>query len=97
MEYILFIHNNTESDTSKEEWDSFFDSAIQSGLFRGGSEIGNRSQLGRKPVTDITVSIGGFMRFETEDFDSLVSLLEQHPVVTHGGTLELCELPKTDA
>lgn len=33
MEYILFIHNNTESDTSKEEWDSFFDNAIQSGLF----------------------------------------------------------------
>ncbi len=94
MEYILFIHNNTESAIPDEAWDNFFTEAISSGLFQGGSEIANRIQLGDKPVADITDSIGGFMRFESESLEAVKSLLGKHPVLRNGGTLELCEMPK---
>lgn len=94
MEYILFIHNNTDSDTTDEQWNSFFTEANNSGVFIGGSEISNQIQIGKKHVKNITDKIGGFMRFESEDKNKIFSLLEKHPVIIQGGTLELCEMPK---
>jgi hypothetical protein len=96
MEYILFIHNNANSVASDEQWDWFFDAAKNSGLFQGGSEISNPIQLGSKKVSEITAHIDGFMRFESNDINSVLSVLEMHPVAIHGGTLELCEMPRTD-
>jgi len=95
MEYILFIHKNVDSEIPKDEWDSFFKFAREQGVFQGGSEIRNRKQLGKKNVQDVTSSIGGFMQFNTENTALLNTVLEKHPVTRHGGTLELCELPKT--
>jgi hypothetical protein len=95
MEYILFIHNNTDTPTKKEDWDLFFELARRSGLFQGGSEIGKRIVLGRKETTDTTKSVAGYMRFESEDIEALTNLLHEHPVLKSGGTLELCELPTT--
>lgn len=95
MEYILFVHNNTDTAISKEDWNSFFTAAKESGLFRGGSEIANRIQLGEKIVPDITKHVGGFMRFDSESITAVKSLLNLHPVLLNGGTLELCEMPKT--
>ena len=66
MEYILFIHKNTDSKVSKEEWDDFFNSALDSGLFQGGSEINNRIQLGKKSVPDIICK----MKIDTGQTDS---------------------------
>ncbi len=95
MEYITFMHGNKDSDSSKEEWDEFFNLASKSGYFRGGSAIGKRSIVGEKAVPDITSHIGGFMRFEVENLNDLVELLGKHPTVLHGGTVEICEMPKT--
>lgn len=95
MEYILFIHNNTDIQTKAEDWDRFFALARGSGLFQGGSEIGKRIQLGGKKIADTTESIAGYMRFEAEDINALKNLLNEHPVLKSGGTLELCELPET--
>ncbi len=95
MEYILFIHNNARTRASAEEWDCFFTKARASGMFAGGSEIANRQLLGMQPGLCITDSIGGFMRFEADDKSALLQLLESHPVLVHGGTIELCEMPRT--
>ncbi len=94
MEYILFIHKNTSSSIQPEDWHTFFQRAGESGLFKGGSEIENRISLGDKPVQDITDSVGGFMRFESAELEPLLHLLESHPVVASGGSVELCEMPK---
>jgi len=96
IEYILFIHKNTQSMASDSDWKQFIDQAIASGFFRGGSEIANSTQVGDKPLAKITDTIGGFMRFETQDKTALLDVLSQHPVVRHGGTVELCEMPKSD-
>lgn len=95
MEYITFMHGNTDGPPTNEEWEAFFDLARQSGLFRGGSAIGKRTTLGKGFVPDITDHIEGYMRFDSDRLEDLTELLRQHPVVVHGGTIELCELPGT--
>jgi len=95
MEYILFIHDNTDTPTKEEDWEKFFALAKKRGLFQGGSEIGKRIRLGSKEVADTTESVSGYMRFESEDLVALKDLLNEHPVLKCGGTLELCELPRS--
>ena len=96
MEYILFIHKNTDAVASSVQWDEFFIAAKRSGLFLGGSEISNQIQLGNKEVKNITDTVGGFMRFEAENKTAILALLNMHPILLQGGTLELCEMPKSD-
>jgi len=96
MEYILFIHNNAEATPTAEDWKNFLAAANASGVFLGGSEIANSVQIGVQTARKITDRMGGFMRFETGDVDALLRLLEKHPVFVKGGTLELCEMPKTN-
>jgi len=95
MEFILFIHKNTDQNTTSEQWESFFNSANESGIFLGGNEIASQIRKGKKSVSTITYSIGGFMRFEAENENLVLELLEKHPVFVQGGTLELCEMTKS--
>ncbi len=95
MQYIALIHINTDTNPSSDEWNHFFRIAGKTGMFQGGSAIGARILVGHKDVVDTTEQIGGYMRFDAEEIDSLLKLLEEHPVIKHGGTIELCELPET--
>ena len=95
MQYIALIHKNTHTEPTSDEWSHFFEIAGETGMFQGGSAIGARHTLGRKKVPDTTQDIGGYMRFNSEDLDRLIKLLEEHPVIKHGGAIELCELPET--
>jgi len=96
MQYIAFIHTNTDSSPSGVEWQTFIAEATECGLFRGGSEIGGRTTVGTQSVPDTTDNVGGFMRFDSDDRAAVVALLQRHPVVRHGGTIELCEMPKSE-
>jgi len=95
MEFILFIHNNTNAKTTEDQWRTFFTAAKKSGVFQGGSEISNQCQIGNKFVKKITDNIVGVMRFESDNKTKILELLEKHPVIIQGGTLELCEMPKS--
>lgn len=98
MEYITFMQKSKvagATGASEEEWDRFFDLAKESGLFRGGRAIDGRTTIGGNEAPDITEHIGGYMGFDAETLDELTALLEQHPTVVHGGTVEVCEMPKS--
>ncbi len=95
MQYIALIHGNTKSVIPGEEWDRFFEVAVQSGMFVGGSEISEREILGQSVDVIPTKGLGGFMRFDSSDRNTLLVLLQSHPVIVHGGTIELWEMPKT--
>ena len=95
MQYILFIHGNTTAPTTDAQWEAFFLKARESGLFQGGSEIGARRLLGAAPAPGSSAHIEGYMLFEAEDSGALLELLAQHPVVMNGGSVELCELPRS--
>lgn len=95
MQYIALIHKNADTRPTSAEWEQFIDVAVRTGFFEGGSEIGSRLTIGGKTVPDTSQTVGGYMRFDAEDLDSLLELLDQHPVVKHGGTLELFTMPKS--
>ena len=94
-QYILLVQNNVKSDPTSEEWDTFFAAAQQSGIFKGGSEIGYRTVVGDTQSAKMTDHIVGFMRFDSDDKRIILDLLERHPVVVHGGSVELCEMPES--
>jgi hypothetical protein len=35
------------------------------------------------------------MRFDSDNKQALLDLLKSHPAVAHGGSVELCEMPKS--
>ena len=94
-EYILLIQGNAKSRATPAEWDRFLTAAKASGTFCGGSVIGDREVLGDILTARPTGYIVGYMRFDTDDKAKLLKLLKRHPVVMHGGSVELCELPKS--
>lgn len=95
MEYILFVHKNSNRPATQNQWNDFFAAANESGMFNGGSEISPGVKLGAPDIVCASDSVVGYMRFETDDVSKLYQLLELHPVKIQGGTLELCETPKT--
>lgn len=94
-QYLLLIQNNLTSSTTAEEWTTFFSAVHSSGMFKGGSEIGDRTRLGNGTTAQSTDHVVAYMRFDSDDKEKLLSLVNQHPVILHGGTVELCELPKS--
>lgn len=95
MDYLLLIHSNSKGSPTEDDWSGFFAKAIESGMFKGGSEFGSSRIIGDQKVGEVTLNLGGFMRFQTEDPGALEALLAEHPVVRNGGSVELIELPVT--
>ena len=94
-QYILLIQSNAKTEPTPQEWEDFFAAARQSGLFMGGSEIGKRMALGDVRSAKSTDHIVGYMRFDSDNKQQVVDLLEKHPIILRGGSVELCELPES--
>lgn len=94
MQYLLLIHGEISSAPSAGDWDAFFREVRASGFFKGGSEIGARTLIGDPQLARSTEHVVAYMRFDTDDKPALLELIQKHPVVLHGGAVELCELPK---
>ena len=95
MQYLALIHDQGDTTSTNEEWERFIQIANDSGMFRGGSALGARQIIGPQLMMQTADSVGGFMIFEAKDLETLLVLLEQHPVIVHQGTIELCEMPET--
>lgn len=94
-EYLLLIHGNEATPIPDEAWGRFLSLAHQSGMFAGGSEVGRREFLGDAAKDRSSEHIVGYMRFDAAEKPLLLELLKSHPVVVHGGSVELCELPRS--
>jgi hypothetical protein len=95
-QYLLPIHGNADSAPTSDEWSRFFGVAQQSGTFRGGSEIGKKLRIGNADSPRSSDHIVGFMRFDAEEKQTILDLLQEHSIVLHGGTVELCEMPESE-
>jgi hypothetical protein len=93
--YLVLIQNNAITAPSEADWERFFTAAQKTGWFQGGSALGRRTSVGNPDTLTSTAHLAGYMRFDAPDHGQLLDLLKDHPVVQHGGTVELCELPKT--
>lgn len=95
MQYLALIHKNSTTEPSEEEWRDFFRLARDSGMFKGGSALGGAVAIGNCDNNDSTKTIGGFMRFDSENVNQIEELLKSHPVILHGGSIELREMTKS--
>ena len=95
MQYLLLIHDNVTSASTDSDWADFIAKAKETGMFRGGSELGPRVIVGPGKAVPSSEHISGFMRFDADDKLRLLELLQSHPIVIHGGTVELIEMPIT--
>jgi len=74
-----------------EDWAPYIDKLIQSGTFRGGSELGNGS-CESKANQNGDCSVTGFMRFEADNKQQVMDLLPGNPVYEAGGEVEVLEI-----
>jgi hypothetical protein len=93
-QFIVLIQGNARSEIAPREWLNFFSAAQRSGLFQGGSAIANRIVVGDAALAKSTDHIVGYMRFDSDHQQPILDLLKKHPVVVHGGSVELCEMPE---
>ncbi len=63
-QYIVLVHGNQKTKAGDEEWKVFLECARNSGMFRGGSILGNRDIVGEKVMAYDMV---GYMRFDASD------------------------------
>jgi hypothetical protein len=86
-EYILFMHNDIVAD-DQGAWEPYLQTLKQSGVFEGGSEIGDgicvRKAGAAPPITEHLGTI-----------NEARSLLAGNPHFEAGGTVEIRELPRT--
>ena len=95
VEYLLLIHGNAKTKPAPREWDQFIAAAQESDFFAGGSAVGQRVVIGDTQAAKPSEHIVGYMRFDADNKQKLLDLLKQHPVVIHGGSVELCEMSKS--
>jgi hypothetical protein len=94
-QYLLLIQGNARTRPTTDEWDRFFAAARATGWFQGGSALGSRTVLGETQTALSSAHLVGYMRFDSDDRAALLELLRQHPIVIHGGSVELCEMPQS--
>jgi len=94
-EYILFMHNDVVAD-DWAPWESYLQTLKRSGVFEGGSEIGEGicvRKAGAPPP--ITKHLAGYIRVTAANIDHAKSLLAGNPHFEAGATVEIRELPRT--
>jgi hypothetical protein len=95
-EYIFLMHDDVASD-HESDWEPYLRRLNESGLFEGGSAIGEGICVRKTGATPaITAHLAGYIRVNAESIDHAKSLLPGNPHFEAGGTGEIRELPRTD-
>lgn len=86
-EYMMIM----KGPGGKGDWMSYINTLQESGLFRGGSVLGNGVNIG-KDQPDQPCTVTGFMRFEADDIAQVRALINGNPDYESGGQVEILEL-----
>jgi hypothetical protein len=92
----MLMHNDVESQTQPQEWDHYISRLRSSGSFGGGSSIGKGIGFKKGTASEaISHWLGGYMILTAETLDDAKALVEGNPVLLHGGTVEVRDLPRS--
>ena len=98
-DYILFMHDDVPSHArTGAEWGAYFAKLRAAAAFEGGSAIGDgvcASKTGSP--AGITRHLAGYIRIRAADLTHARELVNGNPVFEAGGTVEIRELPRSDA
>lgn len=90
-DYLLLMHADSAGE---RDWEEYLRRLHRSGMFRGGSSIGGGVSVRKTGVVEsVTEHLAGFLRIEADDLADALTLLEGHPTLEAGGTVEIRELP----
>lgn len=85
-EYVMIMMGSA----SDGDWDTYVESLIESGKFRGGSSLGNGISVA-KGAKDGECQVTGFMRFSADNIEEIRHLLAGNPLYEAGGRIEVIE------
>lgn len=86
-EFMMLMKGSGKAD----EWAGYIEKLVNSGTFRGGSELANGSCIS-KTDTNSACTVTGFMRFEAVNKEQILALLPGNPVYESGGSVEVLEI-----
>ncbi len=94
-DFILLMHNDTQTPENSKLWELYLSSLRQIGAFEGGSSIGAGTTRRRfAEPAPLSAHLTGFIRITAKDLDEAKRLVEGNPVLEAGGTVEIRELPE---
>ncbi|OYY89985.1 MAG: hypothetical protein B7Y45_09700 [Sphingomonas sp. 28-66-16] len=94
-DFILLMHDDNDDDPSPGAWEAYFAMLHASGVFVGGSSIGEGRAYRRSGVAGpASDHLTGFIRIEASDLAAARAFLVGNPVFEGGGTVEIRELPR---
>ena len=85
-DYVMLMMGSA----SDGDWDTYIESLVNSGKFRGGSSLANGVSVS-KGRSDGTCEVTGFMRFSADSIEEVRDLLAGNPHFEAGGRIELLE------
>jgi len=86
-EFMMLMKGAGKADL----WASYINTLIDSGMFRGGSELANGSCVSKTDANG-ECSVSGFMRFEADNKEQVMALMPGNPVYESGGSIEVLEI-----
>ena len=95
LDFILLMHNDSITDPTPGQWDSYFAFLRERDAFEGGSSIGPGGTFRKQGVPgDTSTHLAGYIRVRAADLAAARALLAGNPVFDCGGTVEIRELPR---
>jgi hypothetical protein len=92
-DYLLLIHRGAAARAA--DWGPYFARLRESGLFDGGSAIGQGICMSKAATTPaITGHLAGYLRVRARDLAHAKELVAGNPVYEAGGVVEIRELPR---
>ena len=92
-EFMMLMKSGDHGDNAAD-WEQYIESLSKSGMFRGGSALGNGICVD-KNVKSVQCVVTGYMRFEAVSIERVLALVPGNPVFESGGEVEVLELLKT--
>jgi hypothetical protein len=91
-DFLLLMHGGTNTESSA--WGPYLAGLRASGVFQGGSSIGDGVCVTRgSNAPEITRHLSGYIKIRANDLAHATSMLAGNPVYEAGGVVEIRELP----
>lgn len=86
-EYMMIMKGSSDNG----DWATYIDKLQKSGMFRGGSILGNGRCVSKNNATQACTTTG-FMKFEADNIDQVKTLVSGNPHYESGEVVEILEL-----
>ncbi len=94
-DYLLLMHDDATRPVPDALWDAYFSALHRSGVFEGGSAMGEGVGLRKDgPPGSVAVHLTGFIRIKAESLAAAQAWVMDNPVYLCGGTVEVRRLPR---